>query len=301
MCVSGAVGAKHSKILGEGIFDLMNYERSKKQGSAESPQFLDSHKFLIVPEDAEEFDHMAPTKFVGGAVATDVADMIKMNTKTVEARCGELTEAMTLHPTWVGALSKTEWDYGEWDSDMFNPILKKDDGACPFISINKLSCWRWGPAAVPLPGVASLVVALHPSATTFIQIFPAQHILSQGISLKDALAFLQTPEGGKMFTNDCKLVKLTAGEVLFVPFGMCASPIYLEPGADTKHKQKMLPSQVPLMFIPLFNVEWAKELSEPVWKAIVSLNTEHFVKTGTQAVFVARKAVFEKFVKARES
>jgi hypothetical protein len=296
MCVAGGCGAKYSKVLGDAVYEIMCGSKGDVSLVGKAP-VTKSLPFIQIPIDPETFDPKFVTKFVLGGVATGVKTMLETNKGAIDGRLKELETAMTLNPKWVGAFAKLDWDFAGWDHDLFECESLEDAGANPFVSTNKLNCWRWGPAAVPLPGVACLITSLDSTTVSFVQVFPISKILSHGIALKDMSAFLQTPVGADLFSKFSKLAKLSHGEVLFVPYGMCAAPMFLDPSADTKRKQKLVKPHSPLLFLPLFNVGWAKQVSELEWKAIESLNSEHFIRTVANPVYSSRKPLFDKFVK----
>jgi hypothetical protein len=95
---------------------------------------------------------------------------------------------------------------------------------------------------------------------------------------------------------------------LYVPFGYCASPVYVNKellerkagGGAKALKLLKQPEWSHNITVPLYSTACAKKLDRNVWSAIVTWNVSHLLDKGGDAHWAARKECFEKFVAAVE-
>jgi hypothetical protein len=106
------------------------------------------------------------------------------------------------------------------------PHKSSSPGAAPWLFTVKPNVLQLRPAAVPLPGLATLLQAV--SEDLFLTIFRADDILSQGIILKDIAKFLGSASGFEFIQNNAAVVHLQKKEVAHLPFGCYCVPLFFE-------------------------------------------------------------------------
>lgn len=80
-------------------------------------------------------------------------------------------------------------------------------GCAAWLVCNKAYRLRYGPSALPLTGMPCLLRLVAGNSMT-VAALPAAELLSQGISMPDMLAFLETKSGAKLLTEKGKFVDM---------------------------------------------------------------------------------------------
>ena len=76
--------------------------------------------------------------------------------------------------------------------------------------------WIWGLGHRPLSGTPTIV---HSLSDVFVLLVTSDSLLSQGIGVEDAEAFFDTTSGCESIQACVKLIRMTAGDSLWVPAG----------------------------------------------------------------------------------
>lgn len=195
-----------------------------------------------------------------------------------------------------------------------------DDGGAQMWVVCCLSwAWRWGPQAVPLPGIACVIFLPTTAVPTFFHLHPVDGILEQGIALQDTGKFFETESGAKFLKQKSLFVTLAAGEALWVPSGWVASPVVTPAisDADADDKQaaaqskqtkakasttqhavkKHAPELGFFVHLPCFYEPLIKQMADQTRQAVFQWNQDHLNKNKTAKLFVDRYKFFSEFVK----
>ena len=297
----GGCGKKLSKNLGSAIYDVLmgvTVDADKRYFN------------VISAADTAAFDVRVPTVFPRSHVVTETLVNAAALTESVSIR-SETDAAMTQNTKWIGAIGRLGVVGYDKIVEFMKPFMDADSvdtlGTCPFAVVNKSGCFRWGPSACPLPGIACLISVLGGVPENFVAVYPASGIIAQGIALKDAKAFLETASGEEYCMKHAYIVEMS-DNTLYVPFGYCASPVYVNKellerkagGGAKALKLLKQPEWSHNITVPLYSTACAKKLDRNVWSAIVTWNVSHLLDKGGDAHWAARKECFEKFVAAVE-
>jgi hypothetical protein len=297
---AGLYGKDFAKTVGNAIFEELH-------PSDDAPRLatLGGKEFPIavgVVLDPAEFNKNESAKFSSGsAIGGAFITLFEKTKASVDAKIAQLNESMEANPRYVGALGRVDTDGSEFRPPLtgldFADITEK--GANAWVATACDGAFRWGPSAAPLPGVATLLQAGSTTESTWVIVVQCAPILAQGIALKDVGPFLETASG-KEFTKTCRLIRMSASEVLYVPFGSIAVPLFidvatLEPAKRGAKKVQKTKSWTNFTFVPLFCTETARTLPGPVVSAVVQLNSEHFKTKLSEKLWECRKVYFDAF------
>lgn len=211
----------------------------------------------------------------------------------------ETLRAACVEHGWKGALARipqaaTPGSPTDWSPGLAGDCVHADHpGACGWLAAFAPYAWRFGPAAWPLPGVGSWV-RLH-AGDVGVQLLPVQPLVECGVvALNDIAKFLETDSGIQLLSDSCVWVRLTKGQVLWIPYGYVAIPTLLSGDAGDEQDEFPL-AQV--WSLAVFHEGLCKKVSDKAWGAVRSFNEAHRQKMGTAAVWAGRKELFEKFCK----
>ena len=175
-------------------------------------------------------------------------------------------------------------------------------GAKPWLVANKIYASRFGPAAMPMPGFGFLATIADEVGTTDIISLPVSIVLDQGIALSDTLAFLDTPKGEQCFADHASIITLSAGKVVWVPYGHVAWPAVWRPvgGSKEGEEEPVVKAGNDADFSMfwhqcVFSPRLSKKLPGPVWNAIHTLNKDHLDKNQAARAWAPRAELFSLF------
>lgn len=219
--------------------------------------------------------------------------ILRQYPETVQALMDKLAKTINENDEWLGAMSKLS----------YAPTAKMveelgldaecesagDLGVAPWLVATKPNTWRFGPANWPLPGVGGFAQALNDNMV--LVLFKAEDVISNGIAIGEMQAFCETEKGkGYLASASVRVVCLSRGDLVWVPFGWIAPPLYVPVGDANEQKYGFLINW------SFFASGWAAETLEPSWLATSSWITDHLEMQGTSKQWSRRSEVFKNFV-----
>jgi hypothetical protein len=304
--VGGGFGKIHAKTIGSVLHDHLFVEDSEASQTALALM----KRLTAVTKDPKEFSRAAVSLFTQGAIKDNIVAMVEAGADKIKSQRTALSKGMAANPKWLGALARLDGV----DESLFTAMQLKtelmyldDQGSVPWLVTMRLSAWRWGPSAVPLPGVACLLTPVGDS-DIWVQAFAAAPLLESGVTPKDLASFLETPSG-TTYEHESTVVHVEQGQVLYLPFGWFMAPFAFDDKAILKKaleldsskpsKGKLAPERTCADFwcVPLFSKEWASEVDANVWTSIGAFNKVHLDKKVGDRLWTARQACFDKFLK----
>lgn len=193
---------------------------------------------------------------------------------------------------WTGLLCVVEGKWGDdfkFDKDV--PELKdllytKDAGGSAWLNVCKANHWRFGPNCHPLAGFAQFISCL--TAAMYIITLPIQPLIGQGIALPDLASFLETERGATFCKAHVKTWAVDVGDVLFVPNGFLAIPLFSNP--DVKQSWGHLWS------FPVFQKGWANAMSPECKRSLADFHRPHFNDNAGRRMWKQRAETFEQYM-----
>ncbi len=212
-----------------------------------------------------------------------VADLLSEQKEALNGRVASLVGILGKQPTWGGAITKLEHkiDWKSWELGAEALMLEDGDDA-PWIVCCRQFTWRYGPKVFPCPGIGSFITQMPSSDNSKVDlafaVLPVEPFLKEGIALTDVCKFLDTETGNGYIAENCTIVRITHGDVLWVPYGNLAIPIAstdLEgTGTESEKKAKLGALATFAVMTPLVKT-FAGELSKTTWDAISNWNYDH--------------------------
>lgn len=198
----------------------------------------------------------------------------------------ELDEMMKKNDTWKGALTKADGfvEGFDWPLDD-QPKFLEQVGGYPWLCVVRKYAFRYGPAAMPLPGVGCFFVPL--TGPLMVTCMKAEGLVGAQINMREAPAFLETPVSKAYKEQGMQTFVVEQNTALWVPFGVLAVPVLTNEDQDTSQA----------WVLSYFAKELAMALPESVWKGILTFNREQFVRHEGKQLWKARCATFECFAK----
>ena len=149
-----------------------------------------------------------------------------------------------------------------------------------------------------MPGVGS-VLQLCPgsSASMSIVIIPVAVLVDKGLTiLSDLPSFAGTEAGSKLIEKTGWVVTLFKSEMLlWIPYGFYPIPLAREPDDE---KQECTAS---LWVKPLWSVQLAQSVPQPVWLPLYNVNKEHMQSLSGKRLWKQRLDTFEKIGRERSA
>ena len=101
----------------------------------------------------------------------------------------------------------------------------KGKGSDPWVLTLRKNVFRTGAPAMILNGMSNFTRCIE--QPMIVLVFPIQGILAKGIGFQNYPEFLASPHGAMFIAEICTVVRLTAGQTFFTPFGYGVHLIYL--------------------------------------------------------------------------
>jgi hypothetical protein len=225
-----------------------------------------------------------------GEMEKFVAAVIDKSVMTVDAAYEKLTRVLTKEETWMGCATKVDSVTHRIDAtDALGQQLDymTDAGAEPWMLALRPGAWRTKPAKVPLPGVCQVMRSMN--RVVHVLLVPSALLLVEGINLSEVEEHLKTKKGGEFFIDNCLIVNLKPLEMLFVPFGYLAIPMFFRVSDDSEDLD-------PLAYVwimPLFVKEWREKCASNLIQSVRAFNLAT-LRAKTGSMWRARLEVFEK-------
>ena len=231
--IGGNIPGEYAKILGS-IFA----ESDDLPKAMASPSCV--YKTLLRLDTDQDFKSSEPMLFSDSVdFAKHRIEHVRADSETLQQNVLKLRTHCEANPKHPGALSTFQMGM-DWLKTL--SIFKEGEslaccdeiGALPWLVGAKCKTWRWGPAAVPLPGVASLIAHVgRPDTQIWISCFQVSSLLEKGISIADLPSFLNAATGRKYVRQQCVFL-MTHNSVFFCPFGWVWVPT-LRTGDDARN------------------------------------------------------------------
>ena len=242
---------KFADALKPGMHALISFEEcggcsdkgneSAPVGMSEDARKLLGSQLLTLRKDSEVFNEneVAVWSKDSPMMAFLVAYVHNSGEK-LTSKCSAADTAMLQNPKWNGAQGRIDWYAGKnGDTPAPGPIkigsgeLDVSGKACDaWLCTLRKNMFRTGSAATVLNGMRSFSHCI--AEPMFALIFPVQALLDKGISMIDYAQYMATNDGQTFINLECKLVRLTRGQTLYIPFGFGVQWIYLANDAVKK-------------------------------------------------------------------
>jgi hypothetical protein len=303
LLLAGGFGAKMSKVLGAAVYHDV-------QGEVPTPGKKPTPKDDLrcgMRVDPDEFNHTLPTLYSKGELVDMFAKTVEVSAAKVAKKEAQMTAIMRDNGKWIGAVHRMDCPLTEFKPSFVDKLHKPTEEASNvWVMAMRPGAWRWGPIGTCLPGLPSLIQASSDDVPIWILLVKADEILGQGVSLRDAKQFLETPSGAEAVKR-AVLFRCEKGAVIFCPAGWIMLPITVEPPtADgaTEAPKKRGKAKVTsdsaianLRVMTLFVPEWMKELTSTTLTAICNWNTEYSATKIAEKQWAVRHSFTLEFAK----
>ena len=160
--------------------------------------------------------------------------------ETIRERIASLSKSVKENESWNGAMLKVPLVEKAVNISKFLPVddIVCADGRAPWLVAAKGV--RYGPKAIPLPGMPTLVIGF---TNISMMIVPIKPILKVGITMHNLTTFLETKDGQDIVSSHASLVNVCDGDVIYCPLGHIAMPIFAGVGTSATHGT--------LLYVPL--------------------------------------------------
>ncbi len=191
---------------------------------------------------------------------------------TLSAVVETMAQAMKENKHWPGALGPVAAAHKDFDKGCLDKIeFEAEEGASSWVMSCRKNSRRFGLAAWPLPGIATVFQALE--VMQYVMITYAEDILKEGIVLANFEKFVTNMSGWEWLKLHSFVVVVPAKAFLYLPYGWLAQPVHLV----LKEDQGV--AEVAYGWaLPLLSKTWFEELPAEVRLAIQVFNTDHMVK-----------------------
>ena len=225
-----------------------------------------------------------------GEVKKNLATYVANMKSPVHEMIVKADEQLLGHERWNGTMIQVDSLTAD-SGGLFDEIQNLSDAAkSPWLVSIKVNRMRLGPAAVCLPGVGHMVRMERGSCAMFL--FPVAPVLSEGLSLNDVAKIFDTNKGCDFF-NECGfVVTLDKGDVLVVPWGYFAVPIYILVGKQGAKEA----NPAHMMMFPLWIGKSASECSAEVRRAIRTYNLPTLTDRKGNKTYKERMELFTGFM-----
>ena len=270
--VAGKFGKYFAKWVGKQLFDL-NDRHDKNPGDL----------WIVNPDDCDTmelnpdtFDHQKPALYdhPGHKFCQLMQELQTATQASVVASLAEMKTVLNENKAMPGALGPLAHAAPEWGQEFFGAVdsVSKSGGEPWLVGMRK-NMRRFGPAAFPVPGIATCYQALdHPQHIILIK---GEHLLKQGIVFANMESFIEGDHKMEWLKKHGNMILLAAQSYVYIPFGWLAIPLHFV------MKDEKKPEHTFGWAVPLFVEEWFQELAPEVRIAIKVLNEAHFKKQNT--------------------
>jgi hypothetical protein len=304
--LAGGFGTKMSKMLGTAVYLVL---QGDVQGAATAAKTA-ADKDVIrcgMRVDPNEFDSTLPTLYTKGELVDMFAKTVELSAVKVAKKEEDMTKQMLNNVKWIGAQHRMDCPLTEFKPSFALMLYKPTDEASNvWVMSITAGAWRWGPIGTCLPGLPSLIQASSDDVPMWILLVKADEILGQGVSLRDAKQFLETPSGTEAVKRSV-LFRCEKGSVIFCPAGWIMMPITVEPpladattvAAKKRGKAKVTSDRAiaNVRVMTLFVPEWMKNLTLPTLTAICNWNTDYSATKIAEKQWAARHSFMVEFAK----
>ena len=189
---------------------------------------------------------------------------------------GEL--AMRDNKKWAGCLQCVDLE----GMGVEFPKLKESTELLPnlptilFVATARRWNYRFGPAALPLPGAPCFMSPL--GGQWLVAVFPLNCLLTEGIVVNNFDAFVKTPAGVTFMEKHAVCIRLDPGHVAYIPGGhVCLQVLVhdLRNESACGHMLVHVVASAPLI----------KAVDDKVWSAMYKCSNDHIQANMKQVVF----------------
>jgi hypothetical protein len=274
------VGGGFGKVFAKRVSQAIDPE-----GGYELPNF--------VKIDPERFDYTYVTLVnkdrVGGTPLEHASEIEGHLEDTIGKKIEDCRKAADKN-SWQGTLAKLDYEYPrDFSYGFLEPACEQesDRGAGPWLCGVRRFAWRWGPAALPMPGLGNIIRPV--GADLVAIVYKLEELLRSGIAVNDLHAFLETDSGKTFAAEHCAIVKVPKAATFWVPYGWGCSILYY---ADRSSKDPEV--QFALCFT-IFVPTMAKQIATNCWAAIAKWNAQHLEKNRASRLYQARDDLWQRF------
>jgi hypothetical protein len=302
--LAGGFGTKMATMLGTAVYlDL----QGDVQGAAPAAKKA-ADKAVIrcgMRVDPDEFDLTLPTLYHKGELVDMFAKTVELSRVKVAKKEVEMTKKMHDNVKWIAAVKCMDCPLTEFKPSFVDKLHKPTDEASNvWVWSTRAGAWRWLPGVGS--GLPSLIQVSSDDAPMWIFLVKADEILGQGVSLRDAKQFFETPSGAETVKRSV-LFRCEKGAVIFCPAGWIMVPITVEPpAADVttaapKKRGKAKESSASVIcnarVMTLFIKDWMQNLTFATLTAIFKWNTEFSATKIAEKQWAARHSFTIEFAK----
>lgn len=209
-----------------------------------------------------------------------------------------LENNLTANPDWGGALARMN----DLKLDSLNglfpsvaEVFTNDPGCSVWLLVARMYSWRFGPGAIPLPGIPALWFNRSARAEVVLTLLPMEEMLGKGICTSDLPQFLNTPTGAAYFEQVGATITMKGGEAAFTPGGLIviATAIVDIEGKYSDEKRKQLSmDNAAIMHLPLMSKDASAGIADGILRAIAEVNETHMKKHPDSKLWSTRRDRF---------
>ncbi|CAK0839069.1 unnamed protein product [Prorocentrum cordatum] len=254
---------------------------------------LTNHALGVAAPEGDEAEYSGDTIQIFCSAGTTIEKMVNQfmaeSATKMEAKITTMDNLMLREAKAPGAIGRIQsslqtFDFAPLPNDM---TLDADGGADPWMFTARFNAFRFGAAAVPLPGVG--FVMKNWESQMYVGLFKIESLLEDGIVMPNAAKFLETDDGVKFFERSEWVVVPPKG-ILSVPWGWVAMPVFYEPKKTTEWGHAWCLAKL--------SVTEAKRCGTDVLKTIKAFNDDHMKGSAAVPMWKARAARFNQFMES---
>jgi hypothetical protein len=294
----GGFPDKVARVVGNKSFDLDQRVEQYKSNPSDDVAPHNLFPLIIVDPDAIDFTKTNLLTDETSAIVVAVAKFRTQNQGVIKNKIAAVDGKLEVktNAKWPGAQTRLKT---EGLNTLREVVLGPDQtheihqGADCWMLTNKRNLPRFSRNATALPTFPALWFCLGAQPHKLL-LFNASVVVQNGIALGDIMNFLQCSEGVKELAGDFfQLVLLQPNEVAITPAGWYAVPCYIDLAAknDKDVAGWSHIAHVPLFFTTMwsgvdtvlkdglvkFNLDFAKQYKESMWKSRAELLAEPIV------------------------
>lgn len=235
----------------------------------------------IAPVDPETFCDKSPALFSSNDGLS--GKILSLITKATPANMNEKLEHLAAgfarKPRWKGAMASCPMVTPVEVEEEHHVLRQNHAGASPWLLRVRRACLRFGPANLPLPGVASFIKALSDGCRGVL--FDIEPILKSRITLTDMMSTFETESGSQyLATATVQQVNIPSGSAVWVPFGRIFVPLSWD------RTEKLAESSY--LFVPYCVGALYASAPLEVMRAVAETNEDHLERQRTDQVWADR-------------
>ncbi|CAK0794877.1 unnamed protein product, partial [Prorocentrum cordatum] len=254
---------------------------------------LTNHALGVAAPEGDEAEYSGDAVQIFCSADTTIEKMVNQfmaeSATKMEAKITTMDNLMLREAKAPGAIGRIQSSLQTFDfAPLPNDItLDADGGADPWMFTARFNAFRFGAAAVPLPGVG--FVMKNWESQMYVGLFKIESLLDDGIVMPNAAKFLETDDGVKFFERSEWVVVPPKG-VLSVPWGWVAMPVFYEPKKTTEWGHAW--------FLAKLSATEAKGCGTDVLKTIKAFNDDHMKGSAAVPMWKARATMFSQVMES---